>query len=108
MKPSRALRVRSSIMFWIIAPFLASILLVAFIEITGRFFLRGGVVGGSASGILLLSGLVPIFSAHLAFLAAIFGVIGLFFGLPPDRKFLITILIGLAFGAFMLHGIYLS
>jgi hypothetical protein len=98
--------IRQTIMFWIVVPVLITIVFVTFIEITGRFF-RGDVFG-NAAGIIFLSGLVPIFAAHVAFLSAIFGVIGLFFGLQLDRKFLMSLLVGLAFGAFMLHRIYLS
>ncbi len=106
MKNSRSIMARQAIMFWIIVPIIITIALVAFIEIAGR--LLGGDFFANAGGIMLLAGIVPIAAAHVAFLSAIAGVVGLFLGLPLDRKFIISLIAGLAFGIFMLHRIYLS
>jgi hypothetical protein len=60
----------------------------------------------SALGIGFLLAIVPILSAHLVFIAAMFGLIGLFVGLPKDRKFLAIIFLGLVIGVAILHKVY--
>lgn len=98
--------VRQSIIFWILLPILVTALLLAFVEVSGRFF--GGELSNSAVGIMFLTAFVPIVAAHLAFLSAITGLVLFPFGLRADNKLMISILLGLAFGVFMLHKMYLT
>ncbi len=106
MRASFQASIRQSVMFWIIAPLLVTLVLIGFVEISGRFFSQE--VSGSASGIMFLAAFVPLIAAHLSFLSAVIGLSLLFFGLTADRRLMMAIVLGLAFGSFMLHKIYLG
>ena len=98
--------IRRAIIFWIFAPILLSIVLIGFVEITGRFFQDNIALAGNAWGVIFLSAIIPILAAHIAFVAAVLGLIGLFFGCPRDRNLIISIIIGFLFGFIMLYKIY--
>lgn len=106
MKTSLQAPIRQSVIFWTIVPFVATLVLVIFVEISGRFF--STEFSDGAAGIMFLAALVPQVAAHLSFLSAIIGVILLPFGLLVDKKLVTSLVLGLAFGIFMLHKIYLG
>jgi hypothetical protein len=106
MRASLQAAMRQSVMFWTIAPLLVTLVLIAFVEISGRFFSQG--LSHSAAGIMFLAAFVPPIAAHLSFLSAVIGLILLLFGLTAERRLMMSILLGLAFGTFMLHRIYLG
>jgi len=106
MRPSLQASIRQSVMFWTIAPFLVTLVFLVFVEVSGRFFSQG--LSDSAAGIMFLAAFVPPIAAHLSFLSAVIGLVLLLFGLTADRRLIVSIFLGLAFGTFMLHRIYLG
>jgi hypothetical protein len=106
MRATLQASIRQSVIFWAVSPIIVTLLVVVFIEISGRFFSEQ--LANSATGIMFIAAFVPLIAAHLSFFSAAAGLILLPFGLTANRGLIVSILLGLIFGVFMLHKIYLS
>ena len=105
MKASLLASFRAGVILFALLPILTTVVLVGFVEVSGRFFLDS--VSGGAAGIVLVASVLPLVAAHVSLLSAVLGSLLLPFGYRKDRPLVMAIIAGFLFSIFVLHRIYL-
>jgi hypothetical protein len=102
--------IRKHVKFWIYAPLFVALVSLALMELGGRWVGPNaqGLLGSLGFGVGLFVALVLFVAAHMAFAAAMLGMVGVIFGGRSDWRLYISVLVGVSFGGGFLYRIYFS